>query len=53
MRLYLFTFSHRGYTVTSRIMARSAYRASRIARERERTWRLAVDQYLKEYASWS
>lgn len=51
MGVYLFSFSHRGFTVTYRITARTQRAANRIATDRERTWRLAVDQYLKEHAS--
>ena len=53
MAFFLFTFSHKGFTVTYKIMARSHHRANSIAKDRERMWRLAVDDYLKEHASWS
>ena len=53
MSIYHFSFSHKGFTVTYRIMARSQHRANQIAKDRERSWRLAVDAYLKEQASWS
>lgn len=47
MRVYLYTFTHRGMTVTYRITARTQRSADQIARVRERAWRLAVDAYLE------
>jgi len=53
MGVYVYTFTHRGMTVTYRITARTQHAADQIARARERTWRLAVDAYLGEQSPWS
>lgn len=53
MGVYTYTFTHRGMTVTYRITARTQHRADQIAREREQSWRLAVDAYLEGQEPWS
>lgn len=43
MRVYLYTFTYKGETVTCRITARNKHIANKVARQRELTWRLAID----------
>jgi hypothetical protein len=43
MRTYLFTFTYKGHTVEYTIQARSQAAATRIARQRERAWRAALE----------
>ena len=40
---YTYVFTHAGHTVEYRIMARTKREANRIARERERAWRAAIE----------
>ena len=53
METYTFTFTYRGHVVTYTIMAQNKRVANRLARERERLWRLAIDATMKEQSSWS
>lgn len=43
MQTYLFTFTYKNYTVEYRIMARSQWRATQLARQQEQAWRTAID----------
>ena len=49
MRTYLDTFTHLGHEVRYWIMARNTHVANRFARQQERAWRMAIE----EYVSWS
>lgn len=53
MRHYDYTFTYKGQTVTIRITARNKHVANTVARQRELTWRAAIDARLKEQQSWS
>jgi hypothetical protein len=51
MTIYHYTFTYKNHTVTIRITARNKHVANKVARQRELTWRAAIDARLKEQAS--